>query len=233
MSSLSWQEFVSKDELDLQLADFIAQALSAAIAARGQAGIAVSGGRTPAGMFKALRVKELDWSKVTITLADERWVAPDHADSNERLTRENLLQDKAANATFISQVSSAPTAHEGQATIEARLAALPAPLDVLILGMGDDGHTASLFPAAAELEAACTSTARCAAVTPPAAPHQRITLTLPTLAAARSVIVHITSDSKKALLQDALLEQKAETELFPIRRVLDKCLGLKQVFWAA
>ncbi|MEN9657097.1 MAG: 6-phosphogluconolactonase [Pseudomonadota bacterium] len=233
MSSLSWQEFVSKDELDQQLADFIAQALSEAIAARGQAGIAVSGGRTPAGMFKALRVKELDWSKVIITLADERWVAPDHADSNERLTRENLLQDKAASATFISQVSSAQTAHEGQATIEARLAALPAPLDVLILGMGDDGHTASLFPKAAELEAACASTARCAAVTPPAAPHQRITLTLPTLAAARSVIVHITSDSKKALLKDALLEQKTETQLFPIRRVLDQCNGLKQVFWAA
>jgi 6-phosphogluconolactonase len=233
MSSLSWQEFVSKGELDQQLADFIAQTLSEAIATRGQAGIAVSGGRTPAGMFKALRVKELDWSKVIITLADERWVAPDHADSNERLTRENLLQDKAASATFISQVSSAQTAHEGQATIEARLAALPAPLDVLILGMGDDGHTASLFPKAAELEVACASTARCAAVTPPAAPHQRITLTLPTLAAARSVIVHITGESKKALLQEALLEQKTETELFPIRRVLDQCNGLKQVFWAA
>jgi 6-phosphogluconolactonase len=233
MSSLSWQEFVSKDELDLQLADFIAQALSAAIAARGQAGIAVSGGRTPAGMFKALRVKELDWSKVTVTLADERWVAPDHADSNERLTRENLLQDKAASATFISQVSSAASAHEGQATIEARLAALPAPLDVLILGMGDDGHTASLFPNAQELEHACSSTALCAAVTPPVAPHQRITLTLPTLAAARTVIVHITGESKKALLNDALLEQKPATELFPIRRVLDQCHGLKQVFWAA
>jgi 6-phosphogluconolactonase len=232
MTSLSWHEFSSKDELDLQLADFIAEQLSAAIAARGQAGMAVSGGRTPAGMFKALRVKELDWSKVVITLADERWVAPDHADSNERLTRENLLQDKAVSATFISQVTSAATAHEGQASIEERLAALPSPLDVLILGMGDDGHTASLFPHALELETACASDALCAAVTPPVAPHQRITLTLPTLAKARSVIVHITGDSKKALLQAALLEQKPMSDLFPIRRVLDKCNGLKQVFWA-
>jgi 6-phosphogluconolactonase len=230
---LSWHECSSKDELDQQLADFIAEQLSTAIATRGRAGIAVSGGRTPAGMFKALRIKELDWSKVVITLADERWVAPDHADSNERLTRENLLQDKAASATFISQVSSATTAHEGQAEIEERLATLPSPLDVLILGMGDDGHTASLFPNAAELEAACTSDALCAAVTPPAAPHQRITLTLPTLAKARSVIVHITGDNKKALLQAALLEQKPETELFPIRRVLDKTSSAKHVFWAA
>ncbi|AZN36714.1 6-phosphogluconolactonase [Iodobacter ciconiae] len=230
---LSWHECSSKDELDQQLADFIAEQLSTAIATRGQAGIAVSGGRTPAGMFKALRVKELDWSKVFITLADERWVAPDHTDSNERLTRENLLQDKAAKATFVSQVSSAATAHEGQQEIEARLAALPSPLDVLILGMGDDGHTASLFPDAAELEAACTSDALCAAVTPPVAPHQRITLTLPTLSKARSVIVHITGESKKTLLQNALLEQKPEAALFPIRRVLNKATAAKHIFWAA
>lgn len=233
MSSLSWHECSSKDELDQQLADFIAEQLSTAIAARGQAGIAVSGGRTPAGMFKALRVKELDWSKVIVTLADERWVAPDHADSNERLTRENLLQDNAAKATFISQVSDASSAHEGQPCIEARLAALPSPLDVLILGMGDDGHTASLFPNAAELESACVSSALCAAVTPPAAPHQRITLTLPALAKARSVIVHITGGSKKALLQVALSEQKPLTEQYPIRRVLDKAESAKHVFWAA
>ena len=233
MSPLSWHEFSSKDELDHQLADFIAGELSAAIAARGQAGIAVSGGRTPAGMFKALREKDLDWSKVVITLADERWVAPDHADSNERLTRENLLQGNAAQATFISQVSTAATAHAGQPEIEARLALLPSPLDVLILGMGDDGHTASLFPNAAELEAACVSDALCAAVTPPAAPHQRITLTLPTLAKARSVIVHITGESKRSLLQQSLQEQKPETELFPVRRVLDKAVNARHVFWAA
>ncbi|SMC29031.1 6-phosphogluconolactonase [Andreprevotia lacus DSM 23236] len=231
--SLQWHEFASKEQLDAQLAVTLANDLNAAIAARGKAGIAVSGGRTPAGMFKALGEQAIDWSKVVITLVDERWVPVDHADSNERTVRQNLLVGPAAAATFISPVSSAATPHEGAAEIEARLAALPAPIDVLILGMGDDGHTASLFPNAEELEAACASTALVAAVTPPAAPHKRITLTLPTIAKARHVVVHITGDGKKSLLETAMTEQKTAVEQYPIRRVLDQVAGPKDVFWAA
>lgn len=231
--SLQWHEFTSKDELDLNLAHYIATQLQQAIAERGTASLAVSGGRTPAGMFKALRNSQLDWSKVNITLVDERWVPNDHADSNERLTRENLLQDGAAAANFISMVNEAATPHEGLAAIEARLSAIKMPIDVLILGMGDDGHTASLFPNAAELEAACASTQIVAAVTPPVAPHQRITLTLPTIVQARNVLVHITGEGKKDLLNTAMQEQKATTELYPIRRVLDQVKSTAQVYWTA
>ncbi|GGP23188.1 6-phosphogluconolactonase [Silvimonas iriomotensis] len=231
--SLQWHEFASKDELDQGLAADIAKALNAAIAARGKASLAVSGGRTPAGMFKALSESAVDFSKVWITLVDERWVPVDHADSNERTVRQNLLQGNAAAAHFVSPVSSAATPHEGQAEIEARFAALPAPFDVLILGMGDDGHTASLFPDAAELEAACASTDLVAAVTPPVAPHKRITLTLPTIAKAREVIVHITGEGKKTLLQTALTQDKPVTAQYPIRRVLDAVTGQKLVYWTA
>ncbi|WP_348944120.1 6-phosphogluconolactonase [Chitinibacter sp. FCG-7] len=230
--SLQWHEFSTKEALDQQLATTIANELKQAIAQRGSAGLAVSGGRTPAGMFKALRVSDLDWSRVVITLVDERWVQPDHADSNERLTRDNLLQDGAAAATFISLVNLAATPHEALADIEARLATLPNPIDVVILGMGDDGHTASLFPSAAELEAACASTALLAAVTPPVAPHQRITLTLPTIVKSPKVIVHITGEGKKTLLQDAMAANVAVNEQYPIRRVLDQ-VALADVFWAA
>ncbi|WP_034619263.1 6-phosphogluconolactonase [Chitinibacter tainanensis] len=230
--ALQWHEFDSKDQLDQQLASTIASALAAAIAARGCAGLAVSGGRTPAGMFKALRNAAIDWSRVVITLVDERWVQPDHADSNERLTRENLLQDGAAAATFISLVNQEATPHAALTSIEARLAALPNPIDVVILGMGDDGHTASLFPAAAELEAACASDNLLAAVTPPVAPHQRITLTLPTIVKSPNVIVHITGEGKKTLLNDAMQAQVSLTEQYPIRRVLDQ-VATAQVFWAA
>jgi 6-phosphogluconolactonase len=231
--SLQWHEFGTKEALDQQLASSIAKQLKQAIAERGTAGIAVSGGRTPAGMFKALRTSDLDWSRVVITLVDERWVQPDHADSNERLTRENLLQDGAAAATFISLVNTAATPHEALAEIEARLAALPSPIDVVILGMGDDGHTASLFPNATELEHACASTALLAAVTPPVAPHQRITLTLPTIVKSPNVIVHITGESKKTLLQEAMqASSSAVSDQYPIRRVLDQVAQV-QVFWAA
>ncbi|WP_373976233.1 6-phosphogluconolactonase [Chitinibacter sp. SCUT-21] len=230
--SLQWHEFSSKEALDQQLAASIATELKQAIAQRGTAGLAVSGGRTPAGMFKALRTNDLDWSKVVITLVDERWVQPDHADSNERLTRENLLQDAAAAATFVSLVNQAATPHEALAEIEARLTVMPNPIDVVILGMGDDGHTASLFPNASELEAACASTALLAAVTPPVAPHQRITLTLPSIVKSPKVIVHITGEGKKALLKDAMAADIALTEQYPIRRVLDQ-VALANVFWAA
>ncbi len=184
-------------------------------------------------MFKALSELDIDFDKVYATLVDERWVPVDHADSNERTVRQNLLVGKAAAIHFVSPVSSAATPHEGQAEIEQRFATLPAPFDVLILGMGDDGHTASLFPNAPELEAACSSTDLVAAVTPPVAPHQRITLTLPTIAKAHNVIVHITGVGKKELLQTALTEDKPLTAQYPIRRVLDAVKGNKSVFWTA
>ncbi|MBM3115167.1 6-phosphogluconolactonase [Jeongeupia naejangsanensis] len=231
--SLQWHEFASKAQLDTALANHIADRLKAAIDARGAASLAVSGGRTPAGMFAALAQAAIDWRRVNITLVDERWVQPDHADSNERSVREHLLQGPAAQAHFISLVNGAATPHEALTAIEARLAIFPSPIDVLILGMGDDGHTASLFPNAAELEAACASEAQLAAVTPPVAPHQRITLTLPTIAKAREVIVHITGDSKKALLQTALGEDKPVPLQYPIRRVLDRVTTGKSVFWTA
>jgi 6-phosphogluconolactonase len=230
--SLQWHEFSSKEALDQQLAATIATELKQAIAQRGSAGLAVSGGRTPAGMFKALRVSDLDWSRVVITLVDERWVPSDHADSNERLTRENLLQDAAAAATFVSLVNTQATPHEALAEIEARLASMPNPIDVVILGMGDDGHTASLFPNATELEAACASSALLAAVTPPSAPHQRITLTLPTIVKSPKIIVHITGEGKKSLLLDAMAAVTPLREQYPIRRVLDQVV-LADVFWAA
>lgn len=231
--SLTWHQFSKKEELDTELASFIAEKLRTALARDGRASLAVSGGRTPAGMFRALQEIDLDWAKVDITLVDERWVPNNHADSNERLTRENLLAGRAACANFYSLVSDAATPHDGLKGIESRLSAMKAPIDILILGMGDDGHTASLFPQAPELESACTSEAMLAAVTPVTAPHLRISLTLPAIARADNVVVHITGDSKKALLQTAMAEDKPLTAQYPIRRVLDRVGDKGHVFWAA
>jgi 6-phosphogluconolactonase len=188
------------------LADAIVGRLHTALAERGEASLVVSGGKSPIPLFERLRVAELDWSKVWITLADERWVDPEHPDSNEHLLRTHLLRDAASKARFVPLKSGHATLAEALADRSAALAAIPRPFDVVVLGMGEDGHTASLFPGAAGLAAAMdpTGSAVLAAVEPPAhAPHPRITLTLAALLDARVVMLAIAGAAKRAIYEQA------------------------------
>lgn len=200
------------------LATRIATLLSEAIAARGTASLALSGGRSPKPVLEALARTPLDWSKVVVTLVDERWVAPDAPDSNERLLRDTLLTGPAAAAHFVPMKNDAADAYAGQPVVEAAFAAIPWPLDIVLLGMGEDGHTASLFPAAAELADGLSSTARTIAVTPPAAPHQRLSLTASAILAARHIFLQISGDAKKAVYAQAL--EDGPVEKLPIRLAL-------------
>ena len=127
------------------LANDVAEQLRTAVSARGEATLVVSGGRSPVAFFQHLAKQGLDWSKVTITLADERWVPVEHADSNAGLLKQHLLQGPAAKAKFLSLYSAAANLEEAAEQADRLLGELPA-IDVLVLGMGDDGHTASLFP---------------------------------------------------------------------------------------
>ncbi|HKT77835.1 MAG TPA: 6-phosphogluconolactonase [Sphingobium sp.] len=195
----------------------IATILEDAIAARGVASIALSGGRSPRPVLEALSGAALDWSKVVVTLVDERWVAPDHADSNERLMHETLLQGPAA-ARFLGMKNEAADAYAGQAACEAAFAALPWPLDIVLLGMGEDGHTASLFPEAAELAEGLSTKAMTIAVTPPAAPHQRMSLTASAILKSRHVFLQIGGAAKKAVYDRAL--EGGPVEELPIRLAL-------------
>ena len=106
----------------------------------------VSGGSTPKPLFEALRKTDLDWSKVTVTLADERWVPESDGDSNAAFVKNTLLQEKASAANFISLFVDGATPEEGVSQVHTRLQAIAQPFTVLVLGMGGDGHTASLFP---------------------------------------------------------------------------------------
>lgn len=137
-----------------ELADFVAQRLRTGVSERGRALLVLSGGSTPVPFFEALAQCDLDWSRVTITLADERWVPEEHADSNARLVKAYLLQGRAAQANWVPLFNDEVTPQGGQAAIEQTLAGLCWPADVVVLGMGGDGHTASLFPYAPELPAA-------------------------------------------------------------------------------
>jgi len=207
------------------IAAHVANALRAAIAARGQASLAVSGGKSPIPLFEVLREEDLDWSKVTIVLVDERVVPRDHADSNTALVAHHLLQGKAAAARFLlffRELAPQFNAEVLDALVqdaEARIAALPWPLDVAVLGMGEDAHTASLFPGAPGYARAIATEQRLAWVVPHSAPHARISFTLNALLAARELVLSIAGDNKLAVYRRAT--EKADESL-PISLVLNQ-----------
>ncbi|MBT3237643.1 MAG: 6-phosphogluconolactonase [Rhodospirillaceae bacterium] len=129
-----------------RLADDMAAALKDAIVARGRAGIAVSGGRTPETVLPRLATAKLDWAKVDVTLIDERWVDSDHPDSNEGLALRTLLAGRAADARFVGLKVPGDDPFSALPEIEQNLTPLNWPLDAAFLGVGPDGHIASLFP---------------------------------------------------------------------------------------
>ena len=199
------RSFASADAAARALADDVAARLARALADRGRASLVVSGGRSPVAFFNALSDTALAWDRITITLADERWVAPDDEASNERLLRQHLLRGRAAAAHFISLKSPAATPEAALAERGAALAAVLPAADVLVLGMGDDGHTASLFPDAAGIEAALDPQAAPALVAmhPTLAPHARISLNLAALVAARHAVLLLAGAGKRDVLARA------------------------------
>ena len=224
-------EFENTSAQDAELVSKVVDLLSMAIEQHGSASLVVSGGRTPKGFFHLLSQEFLDWSKVTVTLADERWVDADHADSNEKLVRENLLINEAHRATFISLKNSAEDALAGESETERALASVGA-FTVLILGMGDDGHTASLFPGADALPLGLdmSSGRTCIAVTPTVAPHQRISMTLPRLLNSQQIIIHISGAGKQQVLEEAQVGN--DVEALPIRAILNQQQAPLEIYWA-
>lgn len=190
------------------LAQDIGRRIAACLQQSRQCTFAVSGGRSPVPLFTRLAQLELDWSRVHVRLVDERYVPPEHPDSNEGLVRRHLLIERAASAHFRGL-------YMPGADIKAAVAAANAeaqPVSVALLGMGDDGHTASLFPGAAQLAAALSPQAACYLhITPPAAPHERISMSLAALRACDHRILYIAGEKKRAVLHQA--KEKADPAL--------------------
>ncbi len=220
----------SSAALTIDLANFIENELTQAVAARGHASLVLSGGSTPRPLFEELAQRPLPWNKITVTLADERWVDISSKDSNEAMVRETLLCGAAAEARFIPLKNTAESASEGWEMCHEILAAQFDRFDLVILGMGEDGHTASLFPRVSVPALDSSNLALCAAINPPKAPHERMTLTASALLNSRKIVLHIVGDKKQQVYLDALKPGSADE--FPIRVVLHQDRVPVDVYWS-
>lgn len=230
-SQAGFLEFSNSKYLVQKLSTRIIDRLSDGIKRRGRASIAVSGGSTPVPLFQALSRLDLEWEKVVIILVDERWVDVSGNDSNEHLARTYLLQNKAASALFSGMKIPGKSAEEAEQECADRYQSVPIPFDVVILGMGSDGHTASLFPGAENLTAAVNmhSDKTCMSIIPAAAPHERMTLTLPAILNARDIIIHITGEEKRKVYDKAVSDGPSEE--MPIRYVLRQKEVPVTIYW--
>lgn len=229
--------FDTRDELVRALTDTCVATLEGALTTRANASLMVSGGSTPEPLYAALAQSRLSWERVTVALVDERWVDTNHSASNEEFVKRALLHDTAAQAKFVGMKSEAATALAGVEQVNGRYDGVPSPFDLLILGMGPDGHTASLFPAAVGLEHAldannrelcCAISAQQSAVT--GEYTERMTLTLHGILRARQIVLLITGEEKLAIYRQAL--RNASYNRMPVSAVLQQQQTPVAVYWA-
>ncbi len=210
--------FDSKTSLHKGLAYAVAKDLEAAVAEKGSASLMLSGGSTPRPFLAQLAKELVTWSKVKVGLVDERWVDPASEQSNENLVRTELLANGAAAAAFFGMYRDGKSADEACAEVEERYRTF-FPFDVVVLGMGPDGHTASLFPERPELEQLLNDPVLCGTAEAPAEPKTRMSLSLHAIAAAAHCYLHIEGGGKLAVYNEAYGgENVAE---MPIRAILN------------
>ncbi|MFZ5890770.1 MAG: 6-phosphogluconolactonase [Myxococcota bacterium] len=193
----------------------IAEMLSTAVRERGRASLALAGGTTPRAAYERLAAETVPWASVSIYFGDERCVPPDHSDSNYRMAHEALFARLPQPPAQIERMAGESSDYDGAA--RAYEGVLPEALDVLVLGVGEDGHTASLFPGSSALFEA---TRRVLPVIGPKPPPQRLTITPPVLKAARSVVV-LAAGAGKAPAVARALEGELDISSCPSQLVRD------------
>ncbi len=227
--------FDSRQQLLDSLYESVREAMQKDLAENPSVTMMLSGGSTPGPLYQRLSQAELEWSRVQITLVDERWVEPSHEASNQRLIEQTLLQNSAAKAKFLAMKNSAETPFAGEVECQAQCATLPAPYSVCLLGMGPDGHTASLFPKARGLDRALASTDLCAAIE--AKPSkvtgefvQRMSLTPSAILKAKKIVLLITGDDKWSVYQQA--KSISDVTEMPVAAILQQVDVDLDVYWA-
>ena len=221
-----FQDYADQEMLAIDVANRLAGDLTAALEHEDRALFVVPGGTTPGPVFDALCDARLDWSRVDVMLSDERWVPEVHVRSNTRLIRERLLVGRAAEARYLPLYAKADTPEEVLAELESNI--IPRlPISVLLLGMGEDMHTASLFPGADNLDAALAPDAPVLmAMRAKGLPEPRVTLSARVLDDALAKHLIITGNAKRTALDRAQSSTRLQA---PVRAVLEDMV----VHWAA
>lgn len=207
-SGPQFHTFSDRETFEADAAHWIRQRMENALSRRGRASLFCSGGSTPGPIYRSLSGAELDWANVTIGLADERWVPETHDASNAALIRRTLLRDKAGKARFLPMMTGGESAFGSEAALHKDYGTPAGTIDVLVLGMGPDGHTLSWFADAKGLGAA-TDPGNMLSVAAIDAPRtevtgeftERMTLTYPAVAHARHILLLITGDDKRAVYE--------------------------------
>lgn len=218
MSQFIQQFFDTRERAAIALADAIAAQLDAAIAARGHATLVASGGSSPLAAFRALSARDIDWSKVTVLPSDERWVPETNSASNGGMLDRELRRNAAAKAQRVSLFAEGLEGDAAVAAIDARLKALPRPFDVVLLGMGGDGHTASLFPDDPDIESQLASRDDVVFARPPSQDVARLSLTPRALLDAHHIALLFFGQDKAEVFAQA--SAGGELAELPVRVVL-------------
>ena len=231
MNNLNRYNFEDKIALANALATRVSETLKAAITKKGSAILAVSGGSTPKLFFAALSIQNIAWKNVTVTLVDERWVDENDERSNARLVKQNLLINNAVAAKFMGLFVPEMKIDLALDQLQNTMHKLPLPIDVAILGMGSDGHTASFFPGGNNLDFAVDP--NCpqlfSSMQAKGAGEPRVTMTMPLLLQANNLILHIEGEEKQTVLEKAIAS--GEANAMPIRQILNNAAQL-DIFWA-
>mgnify|MGYP000285978878 FL=1 len=216
-----WTETISDSEevLAQKLALSVSKQLNACIDDKNKACLAVSGGKTPIAFFQQLSQQTIEWSKVTIILVDERWLPTDHADSNEKLVRDHLIQNNAKQAYFLGLKNDAELPSEGIMDCETKLRTQIDHIDVVVLGMGQDGHTASWFTDSKQLAALLDgeTSAWCLPVEDDFLPQPRMSLTWRFMKRAEKIYLHFSGEEKNSVFNKAC---EGVSEQLPVSHVL-------------
>ena len=229
------KRFESRADLNVALAGEIVAGLAEAVNARGVATFVASGGSTPGPLYDVLSEMAAPWRSVQVTLSDERWVDPDDPRSNERLVRGRLLRDLAAGARFTPLKTGHAEPEDAEAEVDAALRALPRPFDIMLLGLGENGHTASLFPhgqgLSRALDVSDPALARAVRPVPPDDPDPpRMSMSLRALLDSRLIILLFTGQAKWKTYEAAM--GPGEISDAPARALLRQDQTPVQVWWA-
>ncbi len=222
--------FDSREEASAAAAERIAGALTRRLENQKAASLVVSGGTSPVQCFEALAHKDIDWSRVGIIPSDDRWVPREHDDSNEKLVRDKLLVNGAASADLLPFFAREVSVEERAAALDQEIRFAPFPFACSLLGMGTDGHFASLFPDAENLAEGLDLESRtlCLPVKTAASPHARISLTLAALSRSDEIVLLFFGDEKRIIYDKA----KAGNARYPVTRLLRQKRAPVSVYWA-